>query len=191
MRSSGVHRRLLLGLLGRYRERYAEERALVDRFVEFVERRPDCFERSCLEGHVTGSAWIVSGDRRDVLLLHHAKLDRWLQPGGHADGQFDPLAVALREAREESGIEEFEVLPSGADPMPLDIDIHAIPARGEEPEHFHFDVRYLLIAAPNAVFSASEEALDMRWVPSARVPSVSDEESLLRMWRKARVQLQA
>ena len=98
----------LLAELARYLERHPGERIAVDHVIQFVRANPDCFERTCVPGHVTGSAWILSPDRRAFLLAHHAKLDRWLQCGGHSDGDPDTAAVALREAREESGIERFE-----------------------------------------------------------------------------------
>ncbi len=96
----------------------------------FIDSHPDCFERSCQVGHITGSAWIVNraGDR--VLLTHHRKLGRWLQPGGHSDGDPDTLEVALREAREESGLDVRAL-----DEAIFDLDVHLIPARGHEPAH--------------------------------------------------------
>ena len=84
-----MHRRTLKALLAAYRGRWPLETATVARFDAFVDSHPDCFHRSCRVGHITGSAWLVdrSGDR--VLLAHHAKLGRWLQPGGHSDGDPD------------------------------------------------------------------------------------------------------
>src|SRR6185369_5766902 len=113
---------------------HPEEISTVERMRRFVRSRPDCFERTCREGHVTGSAWVVSSDRSSVLLTHHARLGRWLQLGGHADGETDPFAVALREAREESGMERFREPSGESPPLPLDLDVHVIPARGDEPE---------------------------------------------------------
>ena len=129
-----MYRTPLLALLDRYLQVWPDERACVERIRALVRGRADCFERSCLPGHVTASAWVVSADHRRVLLTHHAKLDRWLQLGGHADGDSDVRAVALREAREESGMLAFAE-PSGPDESdapaapPLDIDVHIIPAR--------------------------------------------------------------
>jgi len=126
-----VHRRPLLDLLARYGARYPEEGGCVARVRALVESRRDCFERACLPGHVTGSAWVLSPDRDRFLLTHHRKLQRWLQLGGHADGEGDVAAVALREAREESGIGRFAFLGAEAagGPQPIDLDVHAIPAR--------------------------------------------------------------
>jgi 8-oxo-dGTP pyrophosphatase MutT (NUDIX family) len=181
-----MHRVPLLQLLHRYLERWPEDRARIARVIEFVRAHEDCFERSCREGHVTGSAWILSPDHRCVLLTHHRKLGRWLQLGGHADGDTDPLRVALREAREESGIRGFRPLPDEPDPLPLDVDVHVIPARGGEAAHAHFDVRFLLEAAPGQEPVASEESHALQWVERARLCEFIDEESQLRMEMHAR-----
>ena len=184
-----MHRRHLLEILDRYEKAYPAEADVVARIRRFVEMHPDCFERTCLEGHITASAWIVSDDRRDALLTHHAKLDRWLQLGGHSDGDPDPFAVALREAREESGMAEFREASGAPVPVPLDVDIHRIPARGEEPEHDHLDLRYLLIAGGGQDIVRSEESKDLRWVARDSVSSLTEEESVLRLERKARQRL--
>jgi 8-oxo-dGTP pyrophosphatase MutT (NUDIX family) len=181
-----MHRRLLLGLLERHLGRRPGDREVVERVDAFVRAHPDCFERSCPEGHITGSAWILSPDHRQVLLTHHRKLGRWLQLGGHSDGDGDPRQVALREAREESGLAEFRFLPETNDPLPLDLDVHPIPAHGGEPAHLHLDVRFLLVAEPGQALRISEESKELRWFPRARLSEWVDEESLLRLERRAR-----
>ncbi|MBM4265822.1 MAG: NUDIX hydrolase [Deltaproteobacteria bacterium] len=186
-----MHRRPLLDLLDRYASLHPGEDETVQRMQAFIRAHADCFARTCLAGHVTGSAWVVSADHRSVLLTHHARLGRWLQLGGHADGETDPFEAALREAREESGMEDFREVSGDVPPVPLDVDVHPIPARGAEPEHFHFDVRYLLIAAPGQRIVRSDESNDLRWVPADRVEELSDEESLLRLARKARALLRS
>ena len=145
------------------------------RFEAFIDSHPDCFERSCQVGHITGSAWIVNraGDR--VLLTHHRKLGRWLQPGGHSDGTPGTLEVALREAREESGL-DVRVL----DEAIFDLDVHLIPARGCEPAHYHYDVRFL-VQAMEERFRVSEESCALAWVPADRVGVFTNHESVLRM----------
>src|ERR1700742_3290902 len=107
-----MHRRPLLNMLECYRHAFPAEGDVVDRIVALVEAHANCFERTCRPGHITGAAWIVSADRRHCLLTHHRKLDRWLQLGGHADGQTQIEEVALREAREESGMTEFDFVPT-------------------------------------------------------------------------------
>ena len=84
-------------------------KADADCFRKFLHSAPEVFERSHPPGHFTGSAWLVSADGTRVLLMHHRKLDRWLQPGGHADGDTDLARVALREAQEETGVADLRV----------------------------------------------------------------------------------
>jgi len=173
-----MHRRKLLQYLEDYRLRFPEEAATVDRFVAFVEYEPRCFERDCWRGHVTGSAWLVDPERSAVLLTHHRKLNIWVQLGGHSDGDPDTLAVARREAEEESGL-----TLSLLDPCIYDIDIHEIPARKSEPAHYHFDVRFAFVAA-SSDFVVSAESMALAWVEISRMAEFSGEESLLRMGQK-------
>lgn len=186
-----MHRRPLLALLGRYLERHPGEAVEVGRVRGLVEAHPDCFERRCLPGHITASCWIVTEDGQRCLLTHHRKLGRWLQLGGHADGDPDVVAVALREAREESGMRDFElVVPAGGCPV-VDVDIHTIPPHGHEPEHEHHDVRFLFRARSGQTLAISEESNDLRWFDWRSVASETADESLLRLARKARGLLDA
>ena len=176
-----MHRRPLLDAIDAYAVRHPDERATVDRFRSFVEGHEDCFERSLAwPGHVTGSAWIVAPEGDAVLLTHHRKLDLWIQLGGHADGNPDPLDVALREGLEESGLPTLEPLDAG---LPFDLDIHVIPARRDEQEHEHFDVRYAF-RAPHREVVVSDESHDLAWVPIPDLPSYTADASVLRMARK-------
>ena len=175
-----MHRKPLLDQLALYQRANPGEAGTTSRFVDFVASHEDCFERSLTIGHVTGSAWVVSADGGEILLTHHRKLDCWLQLGGHADGDPNVVAVALREAREESGMEDFELLGDGI----FDLDIHPIPARKNEPEHLHYDVRYVFRSIGKTLFTVSEESHDLRWVPVAEVGDLTTEESMLRMVRK-------
>ena len=173
-----MHRIELKARLGAYRRRWPEESETVARFEAFIDFHPDCFERSCRDGHITGSTWIVnrSGDR--VVLTHHRKFGRWLQPGGHSDGDPDTLEVALREAREESGLDVRAI-----EETIFDLDVHLIPARDAEPAHYHYDVRFLVQALKDR-FRVSEESLALAWVPTDRVGVFTNDESVLRMARK-------
>jgi len=148
--------------------------------IGFVEEHADCLVRTCGPGHLTGSAWIVDATRRHVLLTHHRKLDKWLQPGGHADGDPDLLAVALREAREETGLTRLYAVS----PNVFDVDRHWIPARGDTPGHWHLDLRFLIEADPAEALVMSNESHDLRWVELDRVATLNPEESMLRMVRK-------
>ena len=173
-----MHRRGLKSLIAAYCRRWPEESETVERFSAFIDAHPDCFHRSCRTGHVTGSAWIVDAGGDRVLLTHHRKLGRWLQPGGHCDGDPDTLAVALREAREESGL-EVRALGESI----FDLDVHPIPARGHEPAHHHFDVRFL-VRADDDRYRVSEESSALAWVPAEGVGALTNDESVLRMARK-------
>lgn len=180
-----MHRQPLLDQLAAYLAKQPDDAAVVARFDRFVRGNPECFERSLAVGHITGSAWVVSADGTQVLLTHHRKLDRWLQLGGHADGDPDVLAVAFKEAREESGLEDFEAVGEGI----FDLDVHPIPARKDEPQHLHYDVRYVLRATGATGFTVSEESHDLAWVPLDEMESLTTEESMLRMLRKWRESL--
>lgn len=175
-----MHRRQLLDLLSLHAPHDGTEHAALDRLVEFVSREPRCFERSSLEGHVTGSAWIVSEEGADAVMVHHKSLGRWLQPGGHADGNPDVLAVAWREAREETGLMTLRLVRGSV----FDIDVHSIPATPREPEHFHYDVRVLFTAARTEAPVASDESHAVRWVALGEVAAINDEESVRRMVAK-------
>lgn len=176
-----MHRKPLLELLRAYADRHPREHATAAMFIDFVERNPRCFERGLLEGHVTGSAWLVDRTGNSVLLTHHRKLGRWLQLGGHSDGDPTTLTVALQEAREESGL---SIVPLSEDIF--DLDIHEIPARRDEPAHLHFDVRFALQTVGDETFQVSGESLDLAWVAVAGLADYTDEESVLRMARKWR-----
>ena len=183
-----MHRKPLLELLERYEARHPAESACVARIRELVRNHPDCFERTCEPGHVTASSWIVSSDRRAFLLTHHRKLGRWLQLGGHADGDPNVAEVALREAREESGLETLrfpaETRVEGR-PIPIDVDVHRIPARPGEPAHEHHDIRFLFVADRGETISISDESNALAWFEWDRLETDFDEESLLRLGRKA------
>jgi len=183
---SAFDRRPLLESLAAYARRFPDETAVVARFRAFVAAHPDCFERSCAPGHVTGSAWLVSHDRTRFLLTHHRKLGRWLQLGGHSDGDPDTAAVALREASEESGIAGLALAAIDGRVQPLDLDAHEIPARGDEPAHVHYDVRFLVRAPAGAVLTISDESLALRWFAADRPLDVAHDASVRRLLEKAR-----
>jgi 8-oxo-dGTP pyrophosphatase MutT (NUDIX family) len=170
---------LLADALARHQPEDAVEAEDLAQIRAFVARHDDPFDRRILEGHLTGSAIVVSADGVRTLLLHHRKLDRWLQPGGHADpGEAAGEDVALREALEETGLPGL-VLHESA-PRPLDVDVHDIPSRGAEPAHQHLDLRYLVVAPAGATFARSaEETRDMRWVGWEEVAALGQESATL------------
>jgi 8-oxo-dGTP pyrophosphatase MutT (NUDIX family) len=134
---------------------------------------------------------VVSTDRRHVALVHHRKLDRWLQPGGHADGEADVVSVAWREATEETGLMGLRLLFGGDELVPLDIDVHEIPARYDqagqlvEEAHEHHDIRFLFMASGEESLVASGESHAAHWFDLTELQSTPLEESLLRMLTKA------
>ena len=169
--------------LREYQTRWESEAEIVRRFIEFISLNAGCFDRESREGHVTGSAWVVNSTNTHVLLTHHKKLNRWVQLGGHADGDSDVLRVAQREAKEESGLEAVVPVFDGI----FDIDVHSIPENRIEPAHLHWDIRYAFRVVGSEMYSVSEESHDLAWVEIQSIRSVTDEESVLRMaskWRK-------
>jgi 8-oxo-dGTP pyrophosphatase MutT (NUDIX family) len=175
-----MHRKKLLALLERYRKRYPEESAIVDRFVDFVSTNPSCFYRSLKEGHITGSAWVVDKSKTRVLLTHHRRMNKWVQLGGHTDGHHDVLETALREAEEESGIRGIEPLSEEI----FDIAVHTVPAIGNEPEHYHYDIRFAVTTTDSEDYTVSDESHDLAWVEVDKLSDYTTEESMLRMGRK-------
>ena len=140
------------------------------------EHLEDAHRRSCLEGHLTASVLLVDHTRERVLLHHHRKLDRWLQFGGHCDGDANLRGVAYRELVEESGIR-----PAWLSEEPVDLDIHKIPARPGEPEHDHLDVRYLAVAPTGATPELSEESKALRWFTVEEAARLDLDPSLRRL----------
>jgi len=152
----------LIVALESFRRRYPAQADVVESFLALLRDTNDPFARGRTVGHFTGSAFVVSRDGMHVLLTHHRKLDRWLQLGGHADGDRELGSVALREAREESGIDALHL-----EPELFDIDLHEIPQRGEEPAHLHFDARYIVRAGSGEEFVVSDESHELAWWPIA------------------------
>jgi len=175
--------RAWLAAFAEFAERRPERAAVVAQFANFVRRRPDAARRELPEGHLTGSAWLVSADGQRVLLTHHRKLGMWLQLGGHADGDADLARVALREAEEESGLSDLVV-----EPEIFDLDCHSIPARGNDPEHFHYDVRFVVHATGSEQFAVSDESHALAWREVAEVAQDATMDASVR--RMARVWLE-
>lgn len=153
------HREAALKLLNAYTPKNQEEVKAKERIKEFITAHPNCFLRSNLAGHLTASAWILSPCKTKALLTHHKKIGSWIQLGGHADGEIDLGAVALKEAHEESGILDLVFLNHGV----FDVDVHYIEPYKEVPGHYHYDVRFLLMAL-HENFVISDESHALAWV---------------------------
>ena len=157
----------LRGLLQDYARREPSHDALAAEFGTLIDDAEDPFGRERLAGHFTASCWLVSADGQRLLLTHHRKLQRWLQLGGHADGDRDLARVALK------------------DPAIFDLDKHWIPERKDVPGHWHYDVRFVIRAVGGEAFVLSEESLDLAWRPVAEVAiDPASDESMQRMARR-------
>jgi 8-oxo-dGTP pyrophosphatase MutT (NUDIX family) len=179
-----MHRQELLNLLRHHKTRFMDEAAYVRRSIEFVLQHEDCFHRQLWPAHVTGSSWVVNPQRSKVLMLHHKKHDQWFQPGGHADGHADILAVALRETSEESGLNPKHI--KLLDNAVFDVDIHGIPAMHGEPAHEHIDVRFLLEINDSLEIPGNDESHQVIWVPLNQVSRYNNNRSSYRMVEKTR-----
>ena len=175
-----MNRESLKNQLQVYRTPYEEESDFIRDFIELTDD-PLAFKRERLEGHFTASAWIVNKKRTHTLLTLHRKLGRWLQLGGHADGNENLLEVAMKEAEEESGLKSLKMVDSTI----FDIDKHIIPQRPHVPEHFHFDVRYLIEADINEPLQISDESISLAWITfDSVVDMIGYNPSILRMLEK-------
>ena len=193
-----MNREELAQELDRYSTADPAEAEALARIRRFVSSPADPFSRDNPEGHVTGSAVVARPDGSAFLLVHHRKLDRWLQPGGHAEeSDASVFDTAVREAREETGISDF-VAPIGR--RIFDVDVHPIPARGRgtearqhlyglrgrDPAHLHFDLRYLLTCrAPHDPSLAEDPERPMLWLPLERAREAGVDASFARALRKA------
>lgn len=168
---------------------------------QMAAEHPDIFSPTCEPGHITGSALVVHPESNRVLLTFHRKLKRWLQMGGHSDFELDPAAIAMREAREESGLADlqFYSTPKHRTTVngflavhPLDIDAHLIPARPDTPEHYHLDIRYLVVTGePEQIQMDERESNDLRWFDMDALGEVDTDDSVMRLVRKAKTLLAA
>lgn len=170
-----------------YGRRHPSQAGLAREFASLLRDPADPFVRERLDGHFTASAFLVDRSRRRTLLTHHRKLGLWLQPGGHADGDRDLRAVALREAIEESGLAGLRV-----EPEIFDLDRHWIPDHGGVPGHWHHDVRYVVHAGSSEAFVVGAESHALAWRPiDAIAQDAEADASLRRMARRWLRQLQA
>lgn len=174
-----MHRDKLRNLLTAYVPT-SDEVSFKSIIFDFIDKYPDCFERSLSIGHITASCWLVNKSNTHALLTHHAKLDRWLQLGGHCDGNADPLAVAIKEAQEESGITTIVPLSENI----FDIDIHLIPSNKKEVAHFHLDIRFLLQVKSDEPAIQSNESKALQWIEKNIEALPTDNPAVVRLFNK-------
>lgn len=170
----------VLELLALYVPTTAEQSQLQAWVSTFVQEHTDYLERNNFYGHVTASAWVIDPTGGKALLTLHRKIGLWLQLGGHAEGDSDLLAVALREVKEESGLTDLKTVIPGI----FDLDVHRIPAIGEEPSHYHFDFRFFLQLKNPQPLIISDESIDLAWYSPEEIQTLSTDISVLRLCEK-------
>lgn len=156
-----MDRALLIRKIQNYQTAYDEEMLFRPRFISLLNNFQNCFDRNLTTGHITASAWVFDKNARNVLMVHHKKLERWLQPGGHADGDENVISVAIREVAEETGLAALSLFDSNI----FDLDIHLIPQHKDVKPHLHYDVRFLFTANSRLPLVASEESNQVQWIP--------------------------
>lgn len=170
----------VLALLAAYQPQDAHESLAKDRIAAFVLETPAFADYRTPVAHITASAWVTDPDRKKALLLHHKKLDMWVQPGGHVDASDPDLqAASLRELLEETGLSDAQLVSSDI----FDIDIHAIPARGDLPAHEHLDIRFWFVSSISGAI-VSDESHELAWMNPDDIAQVTDETSIWRMVNK-------
>ncbi len=178
-----ARRRWLLKHLRDYEPYDSVEASHLARLLAFALAQESCFSRQKGADHVVASAWVIDPDRTKALLVYHARLGRWLQPGGHVSDR-DPSLIdaAKRELQEETGLKRFRLLSGQI----FDIDAHPIPATGNEPSHVHYDVRFVFEASPHAQLNLSQEVREARWFALDEILEFASEDSLKRLVEKTK-----
>jgi 8-oxo-dGTP pyrophosphatase MutT (NUDIX family) len=178
----------ITGMLDAHQPADDKEARDIQRIKDLIVGQPNILNMNCEIGHITASAVIVDLAQRRALFHFHKRLNRWLQVGGHADYETDFAQVALREAREETGLPDLAFHPLSEQPVPIDFDVHSIPENGDLPEHLHLDFRYVLVTSqPTALTPAEGESTRFRWLSFAEALAMGDaiDDSLRRLLRKA------
>ena len=177
-----------LAMLAAHAPADAEEAHDIERMRDLLAEHPHIFSPACETAHITASALIVDPAARRTLLHYHRRLGRWLQVGGHAEYETDFALVAMREAREETGLPDLAHYPPGPAPKPIDFDLHAIPESGDMPAHLHLDFRYILTTGqPHALAPLAGESRRFRWLGFAESLAMQDalDHALRRLLGKA------
>ena len=178
-----MNRQQLIKDLNQYSTEFEEEEKFIPVFNDLLTNYKNCFSRSLAYGHVTGSGWVINSDYSKSLLVHHKKLNKWLQPGGHADGNEDVRQVAMNEVTEETGLSSFISITESF----FDVDIHLIPKHNLIPAHYHFDFRFLFVADEKDNILVSAESNDVKWFKLDEIERMKNANpSLSRMILKTR-----
>lgn len=165
-------------VLNNYQAPSSTEEGFKNKFFELLEEKKEqAFLRENLERHFTASAFVVSDNKEKILLLHHKKLDKWIQPGGHADGEMDLLEVAKKEFFEETGILNSPKIEEKV----FHIDIHSIPEHKNVPAHEHYDWRFLFQIPATTPLNHNEESLGLRWFTREELKNLNTDKSVIRM----------
>lgn len=178
----------LLSILKLHTPADPKEAADVKLIQQMALANPAIFDRQTYPGHITGSALVADPDSGRFLLHYHKSLSKWLQFGGHSENETNPADIALREAAEESGLTDLAFFPPNMPVRPIDIDVHAIPARKGQPDHLHLDFRYLLTSSqPDALTAAEGESGDFRWLTCTEIEALGAliDPGLLRLIQKS------
>ena len=171
-----MERAQLLEALEAYKTSFVEEKGFISRFKSLLNNFDNCYNRSLLSGHITASAWIIDESGSFALLVHHKKLNRWLQPGGHADGDENIVAAAMKEAREETGLKSLSLINESI----FDLDIHLIPNYKNVKAHFHYDIRYIFTASKIESYVISDESNNLAWIELDEIQKVSSNNNSMR-----------
>jgi len=159
-----MHRQYLLKQIHNYVAHNKTDIQNKQKFIDFINSRPNCFERDNDFGHITASSWVISADESAYLLLHHRKLNIWCHPGGHCDGETNTLVVAQKELAEEAGLENLNLLHNGI----FSLAIFNIPKYADIPAHLHFDVTYIFKNDKAKIAKANNESYALKWVNFAQ-----------------------
>lgn len=175
-----------MSLLDAHRPEDADEAHSLEEIRRWLPRLSEPFSRHQADAHLTASALVVDASSGRIALLHHAKLRRWLQPGGHVEPTDAGIMhrAALREAQEETGC---EVRLHDPTPTLLDVDVHGIPVRPDEPAHLHLDLRFLLTTDDAHRLTADPaESSAIGWFTFEAALAKVDDGALQRLIRKGR-----
>lgn len=176
-----MKREKLINLLKNYNPDNVLEKEQKTQIIEFICNDDNFYKRDNMSGHLTGSAWIINRDRKKALLTHHLKLGKWIQLGGHVDGDEDIFETSFREAKEETGLTSIRALSQSI----FDIAVFWVPKSGKQDAHYHYDIRFLFEADDKEKLEIDKnESADLKWVPVEEVHKYEAEEPLIRMAEK-------